>query len=40
MLSRAAGSARAIVMQQKTQRPVEFEITEQARDSVGAWVAA
>ena len=30
--------SRAIVMQQKTQRPVRFEITEQTRDSVGAWV--
>lgn len=27
-LPRAVGSARAIVMQQKTQRPVKFEITE------------
>ena len=26
-------AARAIVMQQKTQRPVQFEITEQTRDS-------
>ena len=31
--------ARAIVMQQKAQRPVKFEITEQTRDTVGAWVA-
>ena len=31
--------ARAIVMQQKTQRPVKFEITEQTRDAVCAWVA-
>lgn len=30
--------SRAVVMQQKTQRPVKFEITEQTRDSVGAWV--
>lgn len=30
--------SRAMVMQQKTQRPVKFEITEQTRDSVGAWV--
>jgi len=27
--------ARAIVMQQKTKRPVKFEITEQTRDAVG-----
>src|SRR6202795_213663 len=31
---------RAIVMQQKTQRPVQFEITEQTRDAVAAWIAA
>ena len=30
--------ARAIVMQQKTQRPVQFEITEQTRDAVYAWI--
>ena len=33
-------AARAIVMQKKTQRPVQFEITEQTRDAVGAWIAA
>jgi hypothetical protein len=31
---------RAIVMQKKTQRPVQFEITEQTRDTVAAWIAA
>jgi integrase len=31
-------AARAIVMQQKTQRPVQFEITEQTRDSLSAWI--
>ena len=30
----------AIVMQKKTQRPVQFEITEQTRDALAAWVAA
>jgi hypothetical protein len=30
-------AARAIVMQKKTQRPVQFEITEQSRDAVAAW---
>jgi integrase len=30
---------RAIVLQRKTQRPVKFEITEQTRDAIGAWVA-
>src|SRR6266705_3078010 len=33
-------AARAIVMQRKTQRPVQFEITEQTRDAVGAWITA
>ena len=26
-------------MQQKTQRPVQFEITEPTRETVGAWIA-
>ena len=30
---------RAIVVQKKTQRPVQFEITEQTRDAVAAWIA-
>ena len=33
-------AARAIVMQRKTQRPVQFEITEQTRDAVTAWITA
>jgi integrase len=33
-------AARAIVMQRKTQRPVQFELTEQTRDAVAAWIAA
>src|SRR5207342_725193 len=33
-------AARAIVMQKKTQRPVQFEITEQTRDAVAAWITA
>jgi len=33
-------AARAIVMQRKTRRPVQFEITEQSRDAVAAWIAA
>jgi len=32
--------SRAVVMQQKTQRPVRFEITEQTRQSVEAWIEA
>lgn len=31
-------AARAIVMQQKTQRPVQFEITEPTRKSILAWI--
>jgi integrase len=31
-------AARAIVMQQKTQRPVQFEITEQTRDALSKWI--
>ena len=30
---------RAMVLQRKTQRPVQFELTEQTRESVGAWVS-
>ena len=30
---------RAMVMQQKTHQPVQFEITEQTRDSISKWVA-
>lgn len=33
-------STRAIVKQQKTQRPVQFEITAQTRASVEAWIRA
>ena len=31
---------RAIVMQKKTQRPVQFEITKQTRDALANWIAA
>jgi integrase len=31
-------AARAIVLQQKTQRPVQFEITEPTREAVGTWI--
>ena len=31
-------SSRAIVMQQKTQHPVQFEITEQTRMALEAWM--
>lgn len=30
---------RAVVLQHKTQRPVQFEITEQTRDALAAWIA-
>ncbi len=33
-------AARAIVMQKKTQQPVQFEINEQTRDAVANWIAA
>lgn len=32
-------SSRAIVMQRKTRRPVQFEVTEAARESIAAWIA-
>jgi integrase len=31
-------ASRATITQQKTQRPIQFEITEQTRDSVVAWI--
>jgi len=31
-------SKRAMVMQQKTQQPVQFEITEQTRDALSNWI--
>jgi hypothetical protein len=31
-------AARATVMQQETQRPVQFEITEKTRESLEAWI--
>jgi integrase len=31
-------ASRAIVLQQKTQRPVQFEITEPTRDAVDVWI--
>ena len=31
-------AARTAIMQQKTQRPVQFEITEQTRESLLAWI--
>src|SRR4029450_9189608 len=33
-------AARAIVMQKKTERPVQFEITEKTRGAARAWVTA
>jgi integrase len=31
-------ASRTMVMQQKTHRPVQFEITEQTRDALSAWI--
>lgn len=31
--------SRAIVVQRKTQRPVQFELTEDTRNAVSAWIA-
>jgi len=31
-------TSRTLVLQQKTQRPVQFEITEPTREAVGAWI--
>ncbi len=33
-------NSRAVVMQRKTRRPVQFEITEMSRDALQAWVRA
>ena len=33
-------SPRAIVLQQKTRRPVQFEITEPTRDALASWISA
>lgn len=32
-------ASRAMIQQQKTGRPVQFEITEQSRDAISAWMA-
>ena len=32
------GASRAIVMQEKPKRPVQFEITEQTQDTAVAWI--
>jgi site-specific recombinase XerD len=34
----ASVAARTILMQEKTQRPVQFEITEQTREAVAKWI--
>jgi hypothetical protein len=31
-------ASRALILQQKTQRPVQFEITEPTRDAVSMWI--
>ena len=37
-LAKYSAASRAIVLQQKTKRPVQFEITEPTRDAIGAWI--
>ena len=32
-------ASRTIIMQRKTQRPVQFELTEQTREALPAWIA-
>ena len=32
-------SKRAMIMQQKTQQPVQFEITEQTREAISNWIS-
>ena len=40
-ISHAGGvKERAIVIQQKTSRPVQFELTEQTRDAIADWIAS
>ncbi len=34
------GLARATVVQRKTKQPVRFELTDQTRATVGAWIVA
>jgi len=38
LLSAGGAKRRVVIVQQKTGRPVQFEVTEQARRSVAAWV--
>src|SRR6185369_5793472 len=38
LLSSSAVKRRVMILQQKTGRPVQFEVTEQARRSITAWV--
>jgi integrase len=38
LLSASGVKRRVVIAQQKTGRPVQFEVTEQARRSIAAWV--
>ena len=40
LISAGGVKRRVVIIQQKTGRPVQFEVTEQARRSVGRWIAA
>ena len=40
LMSASGVKRRVVIMQRKTGRPVQFEVTEQARRSIAAWVDA
>jgi site-specific recombinase XerC len=40
LLSASGVKGRVMILQQKTGRPVQFEVTEQARRSIAAWIEA
>src|SRR6059058_6422838 len=40
LVSASGVKRRVMILQQKTRRPVQFEVTEQARRSIAAWIEA
>jgi integrase len=40
LLSAGGVKRRVVILQRKTGRPVQFEVTEQARRSIGQWIGA
>jgi site-specific recombinase XerC len=40
LLSAGGAKRRVVIIQQKTGRPVQFEVTDQARRAVGQWIEA